>query len=102
MSIGYYGYHTEAGEWYCEFCEFYCDSENWADIENHEDTCTHNPRYKQEAEPTKLGVMKVANFLRVSPTQTEQVSAFIQEDGNVVISSAWFHMLMAEAGWEKR
>lgn len=100
MSADFYGYHR-GGEWFCEKCAFYCDSENYGDIEVHDDW-HYDQEHAPKTEPKTIGVMRVANFLRVTPDRTESTSAFIQEDGNVVISAAWFHTLMAEAGWEKK
>lgn len=42
------------------------------------------------------------NYIRLSDDMLETTSAFLEEDGNVIVSGAWFKTLMVEAGWKQR
>lgn len=61
----------------------------------------HEQVSTQYQKPSRRNMI-VANYLRVSDELVEYTSAFVQEDGNVVISAAWFKTLMGEAGWKAR
>lgn len=52
--------------------------------------------------PKKRAVLVPMNYIRMNDDLLETTSAFLEEDGNVIISGAWFKTLMDEAGWKAR
>jgi hypothetical protein len=57
----------------------------------------------EEKPPPKMrAVLTIMNYIRMNDDLLETTSAFLEEDGNVIISGAWFKTLMGEAGWQAR
>lgn len=119
MGISSYGFEDWLhNTWTCDECLTVIDLDHYHDIEAHiaDHFLQRNREYEARiaasssdpvAAPAPVvrdarRVMVVANYLRISDDLVEYTSAFIQEDGNVVISAAWFATLMGEAGWKAR
>lgn len=57
---------------------------------------------EEKPPPKKRAVLVPMNYIRMNDDLLETTSAFLEEDGNVIISGAWFKTLMDEAGWKAR
>lgn len=83
----------------CHYCQNYIDSAESHDLGKHP---VGEPVATQYPKKNKVRNIIVVNYLRVSDDEVEYTSAFIQEDGNVVISAAWFDSLMTDGKWKKQ
>lgn len=83
----------------CHYCQNYIVTADAHDLSLHPDG---EPVETQYPKKNKVRNIIVVNYLRVSDDEVEYTSAFIQEDGNVVISAAWFNTLMEDGHWKKQ
>lgn len=80
----------------CHYCQTFIHQ-----LSDHDPT-KHPAHQPVTTQYQKTRMIKVVNYLRVNDDEVEYTTAFVQEDGNVVISAAWFNTLMSDGGWKRK
>jgi hypothetical protein len=87
----------------CHFCENFIKAIEDHEVDRHPPGEPLSTKYTKPTPKKPRGTAPMPiNFIRLSDDMLERSSAFVEEDGNVIISAAQYKTLMSEAGWSQR